>query len=297
VWLALSTAAAQVPGLRLVWRAPERCPTQADVEQAVLAARLDRGASPGREVSAYVAVDRRSDGTYRAILQTKAPEGVGKRELDGESCEAIASATAVVLTLALEAPIGAELPVPEPTRPARSSKPPPAPRWERYVGMFGGGVFRALPEPAPLFGIMGGLRRGRYAGELSVSSSFPEGMQVDLAGEAYASFSMFSLQASGCLAPITTTKAAVDVCAGVLAEYIAGRSGGISNPAAISIVLLSPVLALRSRVRLAGRLELGLGVAGIARPTQPRFVIGGVGQVYEIPVFDGLFDAGARLSF
>jgi hypothetical protein len=294
-----TSAAAQVPGLTLSWQAPPGCPSQAQVEKAVLAGRLDREAAPGRQVSAEVLVEQRADGTFRAVLTTLAPEGRGTRELDGESCDAIASASAVVLALALDPPTEPAEPPPrvEP-KPTPVNRPPQRPLvWRGYAHAFGGGVLRALPDPAPWFGLGIGAQRGVWDVELLVSLAPNQSAALSTPAGATASISLLGAQAIGCYAPVLSGSTALEVCAGLLFERLSGESKGISNPRENSIVLLSPELGLRSRLRVSSRLELGFGVTGTARPEQARFVVGGVGQVHEMPVFDGMLDAGLRAYF
>ena len=297
LWAA--TAPAQVPGLTLSWQAPPGCPSQAQVENAVLAGRLDREAAPGRQVSAEVVVEQRGDKTFRAVLTTRAPEGRGTRELEGESCDAIASASAVVLALALDPPTEpAPQAAPVDPKPAPVNRAPPRPLlWRGYAHAFGGGVLRALPEPAPWFGLGIGAQRGVWDVELVVSLAPSQTAPLSTPAGATASISLLGAQALGCYAPVLSGSIALEVCAGLLFERLSGEATGISNPAENSIVLFSPELGLRSRLRVSSRLELGFGVTGTARPEQARFVVGGVGQVHEMPVFDGMLDAGLRAYF
>jgi hypothetical protein len=294
------SAAAQVPGLTLEWQAPAGCPSQAQLEKAVLSGRLDREAAPGRQVSAKVLVEQRADGTFRAVLTTRAPEGGGTRELEGESCDAIASASAVVLALALDPPTEPVPPPPTPVEPepVRVDRAPRRPlAWRGYAHAFGGGVLRALPEPAPWFGLGIGAQRGVWDVELLASLAPSQSAALSTPAGASASISLVGAQALGCYAPVLSDSTALEVCAGLLFERLSGESKGISNPADNSIALFSPELGLRSRVRVSDRFELGLGVTGTARPEQARFVVGGVGQVHEMPVFDGMLDAGLRAYF
>jgi hypothetical protein len=300
LWLlATASALGAVPGLALEWLAPAGCPTQQQVEQAVLQGRLDRRAAPGREVSAKVIVERHTGGTFRAELTTSAPEGRGVRLLQGESCDAIASASAVVLALALDPPAEPAPPpepAPEAPTPALTTAPQPRP-WLGYAHVFGGGVLRALPRPSPSFGLGVGMRHGAWDLELLGSLSTAQTVAMSTPPGASATLSMLRAQVLGCYAPVLSNSTALVVCAGLLLERMAGDSAGVSNPAQNSIVLLSPQLGLRSRIRVTSRVELGLGVTGAARPTQPRFVIGGVGQVHEMPVFEGMLDAGLLIGF
>ncbi len=158
-------------------------------------------------------------------------------------------------------------------------------------------MLRALPEPAPWFGLGIGAQRGVWDVELLGSLAPSQTAQLATPSGASAAISLLGAQALGCYAPVLSDSTALEVCAGLLFEWLSGRSIGISNPAENSIVLLSPELGLRSRVRVSPRLELAIGVTGTARPQQARFVIGGVGQVHEMPVFDGMLQAGLRAYF
>ena len=297
--LVAAEAAAEVPGLSLSWQAPRGCPTQEQVEQAVLAGRLDRESAPGRQVLAEVRVQRRADGTYVAELTTQAPEGRGVRQLEGESCDAIASGRAGVLARGRDPhppPAPPPSPPPPPPPPPQPAAPAPLP-WVGYAHVFGGGVLRALPDASPLVGLGAGVRRGAWDVELLLSATPSATVQATALPGASATLSLLSVQGIACFAPVLSNTTALEVCAGALYEHLSGASRGVSNPGRGSIGLLSPELGLRSRIRLMPPFHLGLDVIGTARPQQPHFVIGGVGQVHEMPVFDGMFQVGLLLSF
>jgi hypothetical protein len=165
-----------------------------------------------------------------------------------------------------------------------------------YGHVFGGGVLRALPETSPIFGLGAGARLGAWDAEVSVCRSLSATAHANAPAGAGADISLSSLQVIVCFSPVLSRTTALGVCAGALYERLSGESHGVSNPASGSVQLLSPAVGLRSRIRVLPRLYLGLDVVGTARPRRPRFVIGGVGQVHEMPVFDGMLQAGVLVG-
>src|SRR5450432_3959445 len=107
---------------------------------------------------------------------------------------------------------------------------------------------------------------------------------------------MVSATALGCFAPIATNATALDLCVGASFARIAAEATGVSNPGRGSALLLSPIAAVRSRIRLYPRLWLALDLAATVRQFHPRFVIDGVGQVYDIPIVGGSLAGGLQLD-
>jgi hypothetical protein len=98
----------------LVWDAPPSCPksdaVQAQIQRSLATARAVRQRAV---VEAHVTPGEQ--GRFRATLRIETDDGTSERALEAESCEAIASAVALVSVVAIE---GGELP---------AGPPPPAP--------------------------------------------------------------------------------------------------------------------------------------------------------------------------
>lgn len=97
--LAWSSNAAAKPRLELSWQAPADCPTESQVLQR--ARRMLHGSEADVSVSATARVSR-SGKRFIVRLRTHGDTGAGQRTLSAESCDAAASATALMLALAVD---------------------------------------------------------------------------------------------------------------------------------------------------------------------------------------------------
>jgi len=294
-------ARAEVPNLALIWDAPVGCPSRTDVERSV-----DRllGSRPpdDRRVDAHVVVTQRSSGLWMADLVISGSAS-GNRQLEGESCSAIALATAVVLAFAVDPRAAPAVP---PEEPKEHAVPPPVeapvPKATAepilpYVHLFGGAALRALPVVAGEVGLGVGARRSRWEVELLGAYAPSQSVQVAGPPRAGADITLLSANALGCFAPIVTHATALDLCVGGALERMSAQANGVSNPGSGSVLLLSPMAAVRSRFRLVQLLSLVLDLAATVRQFHPRFVIAGVGQVYDIPIVGGSLAGGLQLEF
>jgi hypothetical protein len=119
----LAAAQAEPAAPKLTWRAPAGCPTEAQVAAEVQQDLSGGGAGPVAFV-AEVGVREPTDGRWQASLQFEARDTRGARTFEAESCEAIASAAALVIALWAEGGADAEPPVV--SAPAAGPAQPPA---------------------------------------------------------------------------------------------------------------------------------------------------------------------------
>jgi hypothetical protein len=117
----LAAAQTQPAAAALRWEAPAGCPTEAqvmaDVEQNLA------GAAAGPALfTAVVGVRGPVDGRWEASLQFEARDARATRAFEAESCEAIASAAALVIALWAEGWADAPAPPPVPASPAPPSE-------------------------------------------------------------------------------------------------------------------------------------------------------------------------------
>src|SRR6188768_3894416 len=94
-------ASAQAQHVPLSWSAPPGCPSDA----AVLADVERNLAAAGERTAAFVAVvnvSERPKGIWQAHLRIEARGGQAERRFEAESCQAIASATALIIALAAQ---------------------------------------------------------------------------------------------------------------------------------------------------------------------------------------------------
>src|SRR5436190_9410165 len=144
---------AQAQHVPLSWNAPPGCPTAA----AVLAD-VDRnlGAS-GEGRAAFVAVvnvSERPKGLWQAHVRVEALGGQAERRFEAESCQAIASATALIIALAAQVGnAGQAADASQPLVVAQQDNRPaaPAPYWQRsplgliVSGLVEGGIIPTAP--------------------------------------------------------------------------------------------------------------------------------------------------------
>jgi hypothetical protein len=294
------TSHAQIPHLKLTWEAPAGCPSRSEVERSVDRL-LGNRAPDDRTIDAHVVVTLRPNGVWISELVMSGP-ATGKRQLEGESCSAIALATAVVLAFAIDPHAAPALPEEPRERAAPAPAPAPTPAvpdqsLKPFVHAFGGAALSTLPAVAGELGVGVGLRYGPWETELMAAYAPSRSVQVAGPLHAGADINRLSATALGCFAPIAVPAAALDLCVGAALERMAAQATGVSNPGSGSVLLFSPTLGVRSRTRLAPRLALVLDLEATIRTFHPRFVIDGVGQVYDIPVVGGSFGGGLALGF
>jgi hypothetical protein len=308
---AQSSESAQPSGLVIAWQGPEDCQRGPAVQAKAL--RLlgsSRHALEPFEVS--VTVKREGGGRYVAELKTRAAAGVGKKRLEGESCDAIALASAVVIALSVDpeasldseaepAPAPEHSPPPPPRRaePAPPPPPPASPQRELtgYVQGSFGVLLSMLDEPSVFAGAGVGARYRRFGIELG--GAIHQRQQVTLVDRTNvgAELHLYTGELLGCYAAVPLSWGALDACAGARLEYLSATAFGVSNPDHGSVLILAGLAALRGRWRATSWLSATLDLAVAARPFHPTFVLLGVGDVYEIPLVSPLARAGLALEF
>jgi hypothetical protein len=116
------------PPVDLHWDAPRGCPSQTDVERDI--ARTIGGRPVGRDpLRARVDVWRSEAGGWKGDIELSAAGQKTRRQVHGDTCEAVESAVAIVIGLAAvhdSVPSSAQLPV-EPASGASVAPAPPAP--------------------------------------------------------------------------------------------------------------------------------------------------------------------------
>jgi hypothetical protein len=87
--------------LHLTWTAPAECPTQARVA-AHVADLLGGPTEAASHVRASARVWRDENARWHVEIHTQTGPATGERRVDGESCQAIADATALILAVAVD---------------------------------------------------------------------------------------------------------------------------------------------------------------------------------------------------
>ena len=137
------SAAAQTKPIMVIWQAPAECPTAERVETEV-EENLARSGAGMVPVVAMVSVHGPTAGRWQASLLFQAGYTRAERRFEAESCEAIASAAALIITLWVEG--GPDTP-PPPAAAQDSERPAIAPRIAPEI----------VPESAPFVLMLNGL--------------------------------------------------------------------------------------------------------------------------------------------
>ena len=306
-------AEAPESALEISWQGPEDCDRGEAVRAKVtrLLGGSQRAASSGVKVSVSV---ERQRGRYVAVLETTSSAGGGKKRLEGESCEAIALASAVVIALSvdpnasLDAETTVEEPPPEP-RPVPKAKPrarpkpvaprkDPSPRDTRaYLHGSVGALFHLFDGPLAFTGAGVGIRYRRVSVELGGAVYQARDVTLPEHPKLGAALRVASGELLACYAALPFQLGAVEVCPGARLEYLSAAAFGVSHPDAAQVLVLAGVAALRGRLRATSWLSAALDVGATARPWQPHFVLVGVGDVFGTPVVSPFARTGLMLEF
>ena len=315
VGLAQSEANAPPPAethpLEIDWHGPDDCDRGDAVRAKVL--RLLGGSQRAltAKVKVSVTVQHEKGSRYVAELTTSSPAGGGTKRLEGESCEAIALASSVVIALSVDpnASLDAEAAPAEPEplpKPKPKRRPPPprpvvrlAPPRETFPYLHGsvGVLFDLLPDASAFTSAGIGVRHHRFSIELAGAVYQPRDAERPDRPKVGAELSLVTAELLGCYALVPFQLGAVEVCPGVRIEYLEARAFGVSNPEKGGVLLAAGVAALRGRLRATSWLSATLDGGFAARPFHPTFVLVGVGDVFEIPMFSPFARTGLAVEF
>jgi len=290
-----------------VWRAPAGCPTEAEV-RAQLEALIGGGVEGWGSIEAKavvfepVAVEG-SAGLWEATIVIESPSGQRVRELEASTCKALADATAVLVSVALD-PLAPQSEPREPDPTAVSTGDPPdaapeqptTPTRDRdtsevrgsfglRVGVGGG----PLPRVGPTLGGRFGVTRGVFRFDLGGQYWF-EQEHTSLGPEVGGSFSLWVIEARACGVP-SVRNVEFPLCGGGQLGGLWGRGLGVPDPQS-SLQLWAALLAAAGIV-VRPVPALGLGVeASLTVPlVRPMFVLDDVGTVFQPAAvgFEGVF--------
>ncbi len=297
------------------WRAPSGCPDRTEIEADVVRLLGERAVGrAGLEplaVRADVAQD--ADGRWRVVISTPTGSRGGTRGLSGESCVAVARATALIVGMMIDPDVGMRLDAPSPPKPAPAAaserprsepvrvRPPesqPTRRWQGFVApVFA--VSTGLSPSWPLeFGARLGLRNQGSAVVLQGLRSLQTVASSDEDPALRGRFSLFSLGVGFCqtwgertvvwggCAAISTHRLHAEGDAGPplrnhsrTAWFWTASGGGL--------------FALRANRHLAFPV-----LAELLLPTrQPEFEFTGMGAVYRPARLGGRLSLAAELAF
>jgi hypothetical protein len=290
-------AAAQAKPIMVIWQAPAECPNAERVE-AKVEENLARSGTVLVPVVAMVSVRGPTAGRWQASLLFQAGYTRAERRFEAESCEAIATAAALIITLWVEG--GPDTPPPPATAPA-PEKPPIAPAIEpqpaTFVVMLNGLLdWGTMPDPPG-----GGMEasagpiwtfpdwRLRALGGLSF---FPN-RRTPATGVDQADFLLFDVSARGC-ATIVSYRFEIGPCAGGELANMRGSGASFQDRthswfslvgSAMAVLSISPAVAV-------------FGRADVVVPTARRtFLNQYTIAVYQVPAHAVRGALGLELRF
>jgi hypothetical protein len=307
-----AAAAAAPPGaapFEIDWQGPDDCARGPAVQAKVLRL-LGNQRAPGPPIRVQVTVQHEKGSRFVAELTTSAGAGGGSKRLEGESCDAIALASAVVIALSidpnasLDTESPAEEPKPPPQRKPKRPRPAPPPRpagppRETKAYLFGsvGVLFQLLSQPAASTATGVGVRYRRLSLELGGAVYQTRDVRRADRPKLGAELQLATGDVLGCYAALPFALGAVELCPGARVEYLTATAFGASSPDTASVLLGSGLAVLRGRLRPTSWLSATFDAGVAVRPFHPKFVLLGVGDVYEIPVFSSFMRTGLALEF
>ena len=293
------SAAAQTKPIMVIWQAPPECPTAAHVE-AQVEANLARSGAVLVPVVAMVSVLGPTAGRWQASLLFQAGYTRAERKFEAESCEAIASAAALIITLWVEG--GPD--TPPPPAAAQDSEAPPgaphlAPDRTSFVLMLNGLLdWGTMPDsPAGGMEATGGpiwTARGWRLRALAGLSFFPNRRTPLTEALDQADFQLFDVSGRGC-ATVVSGRFEIGPCAGAELAIMHGSGTNLQDGTQLWLSLLGSGLAswsISQAVAVFGR-------ADIVVPTTRRIFFNPVSlnTIYEVPAVAVRVALGLELRF
>jgi hypothetical protein len=268
---AIAGAEASDPIVHLSWNAPPGCPTAAAVASDVQ--RILGGSSSHRATARADVVELGAQ-RWSVHLVTNVDNAPGERSLEANSCEALASATALILALTVDPtralatmppPSRPQQPAPRPAPPARTSSRNPL---QVLVAATGVGETGTLPSPSVGGEISLGVLFGPVRGEISGTDWFAQ--DATAASSQGTHIHLLEGAFRGCFRGRFGDRFEMDPCAGAALVFASSNGFGedqkferSSNWGSVNADLLS---SWRIAGPLALRATLGLGVP-LARPS------------------------------
>jgi hypothetical protein len=298
-------------GLAISWQGPEDCQRGDAVRAKVL--RLLGGSKRmlGERFEVSVRVRREASSRYVAELETSSAGGGGTKRLEGESCDAIALASSVVIALSIDPQASLDAqepsaqpepePEPEPERRRRMPRPRSEPLEERatspYLHGSVGVLFGLLGEPTAVSSAGVGVHHHLVSVELAGGIHQTRDVLTTARPRAGAVLRLYTVDLLGCYASLRWRLGSLAVCLGGRLEHLTARAFGVSNPDQGTVLLLAGIGVLRGRLRATSWLSATLDGGVSLRPFHPTFVLVGVGDVFDIPVLSPFARTGLALEF
>lgn len=291
-------AAAQTKPMVVIWNAPPGCPTAAHVEAEVENNLARAGAAPA-PVVAMVSVSGPTDGRWQSSLLFQVGFTRAERRFEAESCDAIASAAALVIALWAEG----RPDVPPPTAPARDSETPPiappvAPARTPFVLMLNGVLDWGTMPDSPGGGMeaAGGpiwTFPGWRLRTLAGLGFFPNRRTPLMGVIEQADFELVELSGRAC-ATVVMNRFELGPCAGGELAVMHGSGTNLQNGTQPWFSLLGSVMAswsISPTVAVFGRAEVVLPT------TRSSFAVPYGNVVYQVPAVAVRGALGLELRF
>jgi hypothetical protein len=290
----LPAVARATPGqFELDWSGPPECSSgeqvRAEVTRILHAPILVR---EGSQLSVRSTTERRDDGRFHMNLETREGGRVGKRTMDAETCNELASSAAILIAILIDPEVLSREPevdrhaafvsAPhsvEPWSTDASAKPSTerAPTFsaEYGVGVAIGGVGGVLPSVAPGLGLHFGIGLPAVRFEIGGLGWLSTRATIDGAGSQGADFRLLSFYAQAC-AYVPSRAWRVGPCAGGELEVLRGSGFGPAVTPAPNQASFGSVLA-GAALRWTGARDLALvlEIDGIFPVARPSFVFSG----------------------
>jgi hypothetical protein len=296
------------------WDAPQGCASEQEFARRV-AAQAETAEQDAASLSVAVTVRQRPDGRWTLVLDLRSDEQIDHRELEGESCDAVVDAAALIVALRLAAQPEAIVPAPlepeagaemaeagaartpappQPAPPVRASTQPIATRTEvarrreaepvsGWIALASGPALGVLPGVGAAIGAEGGVQGRRFRAGASVRAyplrTVPHPAVDGVSGR----FDLVTAGVLGCGMPVVR-RVAFPLCARVDAGGLRGVGlGAVTQPSPRWRAWAGAAVSAGVAWRIVRSVAPLLGVEGVVSLVRPAYSTGGVAQ----PLFQG----------
>jgi hypothetical protein len=307
LFLTVRVSSAGPPPLQLTWRAPEGCPSGAEVEAQVAELLGAREIPASRRLVAVTSVEKTERGAWTVRLETVLEGVTGQRVFEGDSCKTVAATTALILAFALDPDAAGRAtqsrPSTAPVEPKPTPTPEPIPALQpteaSSIRVHGAlqvaALSGVLPKPALAGRAIVGVTRRAIGVELVGQASVERDKVIDRTS-AGGSFRLLSVGARLFWEPFRGPWT-LRLSAGGEIEHVTAKGFGVSNPITDSATMPAALLAVQLGWPLSSRLAVHIEGDVTARNDRARFVLAPTGSVFEVPAASLAGAAGIELSF
>lgn len=303
----ISARAEEPGGIELDWTAPAECPDRAE-EIASIQKRLRASTTRASAFRARAGITH-EEGGFRVRIETDAGGVLHERSVDGERCEDVAEAAALIIALAIDpgvapkAPPSAPSPAPVPVAPPPAREVDRAPSIARQpvalrgtVGVFGALDAAALPAPAPGVGGALGLEVGR--GRLAAYAAYFPRQRATVSGTGSGGDVGLALGGlAACFAFLRSGALSLHGCLEFEAGALSGEGFGVIVPGSGRALWLAPGAGFGGKLALSSALRLVLSFDALVPVSHRGFELSGLDEVYRPPFVTARTALGLEVSF